>query len=117
MALGDSLLVCLVRIIDQLPMSITPDKRKRGRPPVYSDRLLLKALVVMIIPRLYTAWALLTFLQQADPVGYQLRVLLTEDGRSPSRRTWECRLQALPTTLSGLIGCFGRHLVVTLAGP
>jgi hypothetical protein len=29
---------------------------------VYSDRLLLKALIVMIIRRLYTAWVRLAFL-------------------------------------------------------
>ena len=88
-----------------------PAQRKRGRPQTYSDQLLVKALVVMIIRRLYTAWALLAFLQQDDPVVAQLRPLLTEHGRCPTRRTWERRLAALPPTLPGLIGRLGRHLV------
>jgi len=43
--------------------------------------LLVKALIVMIIRRLYTAWALLAFLHQDDPVVAQLRPLLTERGQ------------------------------------
>jgi hypothetical protein len=78
---------------------------------VYSDRLLIKALIVMIVRRLYTAWALLAFLSQPDPVARHLRTLLTENGRCPCRRTWERRLQALPDTLPGLIGCLGRQLI------
>ena len=65
----------------------------------------------MIIRRLYTAYALLTFLNQDDPLPRQLRPLLQEQGRIPSRRTWERRLAALPPSLPGLIGHFGRHLV------
>jgi hypothetical protein len=69
---------------------------------------------MMIIRRLYPASALLTFLEQADAVAQQLRPLLYEQGRFPTRRTWERRLAALPQHLSGLIGCFGRHLVAVL---
>jgi hypothetical protein len=76
---------------------------------------MLKALVVMIIRRLSTAYALLTFLDQDDAVARQLRPLLYEQGRFPTRRTWERRLAALPQHLPGLIGCFGRHLVAVLA--
>ena len=47
----------------------------------------------MIIRRVYTAWALLAFLQQDDPVVTQLRSLLTEHGRFPTRHTWERRLR------------------------
>jgi hypothetical protein len=68
----------------------------------------------MIIRRLYTAYALLTFLDQDDAVAQQLRPLLYEQGRFPTRRTWERRLAALPAHLPGLIGCFGRHLVAVL---
>jgi len=45
-----------------------------------------------------------------------LRELLTENGRFPSRRTWERRLNALPDTLPQQIGCLGR-LLVTLLQP
>ena len=111
---GDSLLVSLVRLVDALPFPPPPAQRKRGRPQTYSDQLLVKALVVMIIRRLYTAWALLAFLQQDDPVVAQPRPLLTEHGQCPTRRTWERRLAALPPTLPGLIGRRGRHWVTVL---
>ncbi len=113
---GDSILVSLVRLVDHLPFPPPPAPRKRGRPQTYSEQLLVKALVVMIIRRLYTAWALLAFLQQDDPVVAQLRSLLTEQGRVPTRRTWERRLATLPATLPGLIGGLGRQLV-TLLNP
>ena len=113
---GDSLLVSLVRVVDSLSFPPPPVQRKRGRPHLYSERLLVKALLVMIIRRLYTAWALRALLQQADPVVQHLRPLLTENGQFPSRRTWERRLAALPPTLPGLIGRLGRHLV-TLLNP
>jgi Transposase DDE domain len=109
-----SLLVSLVRLIDHLPWPSAPVQRPRGRPKTYSDRLILKALVIMIIRRLYTAYTLLTFLEQEDTVARQLRPLLYEHGRFPTRRTWERRLTALPQHLPGLIGCFGRHLVALL---
>jgi Transposase DDE domain len=68
----------------------------------------------MIVRRLYTAYAFLAFLDQDDPLPQQLRPLLYEQGRFPSRRTWERRLAALPQSLPGLIGCIGRHLVTLL---
>lgn len=115
MVLCDSLLVSLVTMIDRIPMPPLPAKRPRGRPVTYPDRLILKALVIMIIRRLYTAWALLRFLEQPEPLVQQLRAALTDaHGRFPSRRTWERRLQRLPTTLPGLIGCLGRYLVQLL---
>jgi hypothetical protein len=111
---GDSILVSLVRLVDSLPFPPQSPQRKRGRPQTYSEQLLVKALGVMSIRRLYTAWALLAFLQQPDPVVQQLRPLLTEHGQFPSRRTGERRLAALPPTLPGLIGRLGRHLVTIL---
>jgi Transposase DDE domain len=109
-----SLLVSLVLLIDRVPGPSAPAKRSRGRPKTYSDRLILKALVIMIVRRLYTAYALLAFLNQTDPLPCQLRALLGEQGRFPSRRTWERRLAALPPSLPGLIGYVGRHLVTLL---
>jgi hypothetical protein len=114
MLLSDSLLVSLIKMIDRIPMPPSPPKRARGRPVTYPDRLLLKALVIMIIRRLYTAWALLRFLDQAEPLVQQLRGLLSDHGRFPNRRTWERRLQRLPRTLPALIGCLGRSLVQVL---
>jgi hypothetical protein len=109
-----SVLVSLVLLTDRLPWPAEPTKRSRGHPKTYSDRLIVKALIIMILRRLYTAYALLAFLDQDDPLPQQLRPLLCEQGRFPSRRTWERRLVALPQSLPGLIGCIGRHLVTLL---
>ena len=109
-----SLLVTLVQLVDRLPWPPEPVKRPRGRPTTYSDRLIVKALVIMIIRRLYTAYALLAFLEQDDLLPPQLRPLLYEQGRLPNRRTWERRLARLPQSLPRLIGCCGRHLVILL---
>lgn len=100
--------------MDQVPLPPPSRRRPQGRPRVYSARLLIKALIVMIVRRVYTAWALLAFLSQPDPVASRLRTLLTENGRCPCRRTWERRLQAVPDTLPGLIGCLGRQLIGVL---
>jgi hypothetical protein len=113
---GDSILVSLVRLVDSLPFPPPPTRRKRGRQQPYADQLLVKALVVMIIRRWYTAWALLAFLPQDDPVVQPLRPLLTAHARLPTRRTWERRLAALPPTLPGLIGRLG-HPLVTVLNP
>jgi hypothetical protein len=109
-----SLLVSLVVVMDRLPWPPESANRLRGRPKTYSERLIMKALVIMIIRRLYTAYALLAFLNQDDAVAVRLRPLLCEQGRFPSRRTWERRLAVLPASLPGMIGYGGRHLVALL---
>ena len=105
-----SLVVILVRLVDRMPTP-APPPRGRGRPLVYSDRLFLKALVIMILKHLHSPYELLTVLEQPTPEMAALRPLLTERGRYPCRRTWERRLAALPATLPAQIGCLGRHLV------
>jgi predicted secreted protein len=72
---------------------------------------MLKALVIMILRHVATVGALLALLEQPTPEMQQLRALLTEQGRFPTRRTWERRLHALPSTLPAQIGCLGRYLV------
>lgn len=109
-----SILVSLLWLVEQIPTPPPPAKRQRGRQETYSDKLFVKALIVMIIRRLSTAYALLHFLDQDDPVALQLRPLLTEHGRFPTRRTWERRFETLPARLPALIGCLGRHLVELL---
>jgi hypothetical protein len=109
-----SLLVSLVLLIDRIPLPPPPTKRNRGRPKDYSDRLILKALLIMIIRRLYTAYSLLAFLEQDDHVAQQLKLLLHEDRKFPTRRTWERRLAQLPASLPELIGYLGRQLVTVL---
>ena len=108
-----SVLVALVQLVDRLPVPPPPPPR-RGRPAVYSDRLFLKALVIMIVKRLPRVHTLLAVLEQPTPEMQRLRALLTEHGRYPTRRTWERRLGALPDTLPAQIGCLGRYLVDVL---
>src|SRR5256885_15087000 len=108
------ILVSLLSLVEHLPSPPPLHKRQRGRQETYSDKLFVKALIVMIIRRLYTAYALLHFLEQDDPVALQIRPLLTEHGHFPTRRTWERRFEKLPARLPALIGCLGRHLVEML---
>lgn len=106
-----SLLTVLVQLVDRIPVPPAPTRRGRGRPPLYSDRLFLKALVIMIVKHLHTPYELLSVLEQPTAEMQQLRALLTEGGCYPTRRTWERRLKALPDKLPAQIGCLGRHLV------
>ncbi len=107
----DSLIVTLVRLIDRLPIPAPAVKRGPGRPQVYADPLFLKALVIMIVRHLHTVHELLAVLAQPTAEMQMLRMLLTVDGRFPSRRTWERRLKALPDSLPAQIGCLGCYLV------
>jgi hypothetical protein len=114
MIVHETLLVTLVKLAGQVPVPPTPATRGRGRPPTYPDRLFLQALVMMIVRHLHTVHALLSVLAQPTPEMQTLRALLTVDGRFPTRRTWERRLQAMPATLPAQIGCLGRALVAMI---
>ena len=109
----DSVLVMLVRLVDRIPRP-PPPTRPRGRPRIYSDRLFLKALVIMIVRRLTTAYKLLSVLAEPTAEMQTLRVLLREQDRWPCRRTFERRLATLPATLPAQIGCLGRYLVAAV---
>ena len=109
----ESLLITLVRLVDRIPVP-PPPKAGRGHPRVYSDRLFLKALVIMIVRHLHKVHELLSVLMQPTAEMQTLRRLLTENGRYPARRTWERRLKGLPQSLPAQIGCFGRYLVVLI---
>src|SRR5215211_3807432 len=100
-----SLLVLLVQLVERIPVPPPPAHRGRGRPATYSDRLFLKALVLMILKHLHTPYELLTVLEQPTAEMTALRALLTEGGRYPTRRTWERRLAALPDKLPAQIRC------------
>ena len=108
----ERLLVTLIKLVDRIPVPPPPATRARGRPPVYSERLFLKALVVMIVCHLPTVGALLAVLE--EPAMQEVRALLGEGGRYPVRRTWERRLARLPAALPAQIACLGRHLVALL---
>jgi len=110
----ESLLVILVKLVDCIPMPRPPSRRGPGHPQVYSDRLFLKALVIMIVRHLHKVNELLSVLRQETADMQALRALLTENGRYPARRTWERRLKAMPGTLPAQIGCLGRSLVAVI---
>ncbi len=108
----DSVLVQLMRLIDRIPTP--PPHRPRGRPKFYPEKLFLKALVIMIVRRLHRVGELLAVLDEPTPEMRMVRQLLREEGRFPSRRTFERRLKALPETLPEQIYHLGRHLVKVL---
>lgn len=68
----------------------------------------------MIVKHLHTPYELLSVLEQPTPQMQQLRALLTQDGRYPTRRTWERRLKSLPNSLPSQISCLGHHLVALI---
>jgi hypothetical protein len=107
------LLVTLLTLVDRIPLP-PPRPPGRGRPYVYPDRLFLKALVVMIVRHLPSVHTLLEVLEQPTTEMQQVRALLTEHGRYPTRRTWERRLRTIPDRLPARIGCLGRQLVALL---
>ncbi len=109
-----SLLVMLLRLVDRLPALPPPAKRGRGRPKVSSDKLFLKALVIMLVRHLHTPHELLSVLEQPTPEMLLVRTMLSEDGKLPTRRTFERRLKAIPDTLPAQIGCLGRSLVALI---
>lgn len=110
-----SLLVLLLDLVDRMPLPSCPPCG-RGRRTTYSEQLFLKALVIMIVKRLHSIHELLGTLAQPTREMEQLRSHLQEDGRSPSRRTFERRLARLSERLPAHIGCLGRFLV-GLLGP
>lgn len=113
----DRLLVQLLRAVDRIPEApLPPQPRKRGRPIVYSDRLFLKALIIMIVRRLHRVHELFSVLSQQSADIQEVRALLFEKNRLPSRRTFERRLNQLPSRLPAQIACLGRHLL-TLFRP
>jgi hypothetical protein len=63
----DTVLVQLIRLIDHLPTPQPPPRRPRGRPVFYSEKLFLKALVIMIVRRLHRVGDLLSVLEEPTP--------------------------------------------------
>jgi len=74
----------------------------------------MKALVIMIVRRLHRVGELLAVLEEESAQMQEVRQLLFEGGRFPSRRTFQRRLKALPNSLPDQIGCLGRYLVEVL---
>ena len=108
-------LVTMLQLIDQLPPPPSTRWRGRGRPTTYSDRLFVKALVIMIVRHLSKVHELLSMLDQPTAEMVQLKAYLcAHHGQFPSRRTWERRLKRLPETLPEQIAALGEHLLPLL---
>jgi hypothetical protein len=110
MVANGSPLVTLVQLVDRMPLP-PPSARGPGRPHTYSERLFVKALVIMIVKRLPTVHLLRTVLDQPTAEMQHLRALLMEHGRYPSRRTFERRLAAMPDRLAAQLACLGQYLL------
>ena len=65
----------------------------------------------MLVRHHHNVHELLSVLVQPTAEMQRLREVLCEQGRFPTRRTWERRFQAIPATLPAQIGCLGRHLL------
>ena len=96
MVLQEGLLVLLLSAIDRMPTPAPAKQPGRGKPRQYSDRLFLKALVIMIVKRLHKVHELLATLEQPTAEMQRLQELLREKGKYPSRRTFERRLAVSP---------------------
>jgi hypothetical protein len=70
--------------------------------------------VIMIVRHLHTVHELRSVLVQPTLEMQILRVLLTGDGRFPTRRPWERRVRAIPATLPAQLGCLGQALVALI---
>lgn len=101
-------LVTLFKLIDEFPMPLTP--AVRGRPLVYPPALILKFAVMMVMRRLHTTHLLLTTLREPTQEMRTLRELLSINGRLPSRRTLDYRLDQLSNEFPALIGELGTFL-------
>lgn len=115
------LLVQLLGLIDHVPLtpssvSSISSAARRGRPCVYSERLSMKAVVVMVVRHLPTVHALLVVLEQPDMAAVRAALLGGEQGGSwPTRRTFERRRKALPAHLPAQIAALGTYLLGELA--
>ncbi len=105
------LLLLLLALIDELPLA--PSAVRRGRPCQYSERLFLKALVVMVVRHLPTVHALVAVLDQPEMAA--VRAALSEHRHLPTRRTFERRLKRLPSRLPEQIAFVGEQLMTLLA--
>jgi hypothetical protein len=85
----DSVLVQLIVLIERIPSPPPRPRRRRGRPIFYSEKLFMKALVIMIIRRLHRVGELLAVLEEPTPEMRMVRKLLCQEGRFPSRRTFQ----------------------------
>lgn len=106
----DALLLVLA-LIDKIDL---PDKQQKitaGRKQHYSDRLFVKAAVIMTMKRLNKVYELLTVVNEPTRTMQTLRTHLTLREKMPTRRTFEPRLTALSERLPQWIAHLGAFLV------
>jgi hypothetical protein len=60
----DTVLVQLIRLVKCIPSPKQPPRRPRTRPYLYSEKLFMKALVIMIVRRLHRLGELLAVLEE-----------------------------------------------------
>jgi hypothetical protein len=107
---GAPLLLQVLTLIDVVPLALAaPCVARCGRPWVYSERLFVKAVVILVLPHLPTMHALLAVLEQ--PKMAAVRAALCEQGSLPSRRTFERRLKAVASRLPAQIAALGEYLL------
>ena len=108
----ESVLVLLLAQVDRLPEeafpALTPGK---GYGRLYSERVFVKAALVMLVHQWPKVQEFYEALQQPVAVMEHLRQRLSERGRFPSRRTFNRRVKAVAESLPRLIGWMGRMLV------
>jgi hypothetical protein len=71
----ETVLVQLIRLVDRIPTPPPPTRRSPGRPIFYSDRLFLKALLIMIVRRLHKVGELLAAVEEPTPQMQSVRSL------------------------------------------
>ena len=84
-------LVTMLDLIDGLPSPAPSTPSSPGRPSLYSNRLLLKAPVIMIVRWLSKVHALLRVFEQPTQEMQKLKQQLYEQERFPSRWTFDQR--------------------------
>ncbi|MFZ5910261.1 MAG: hypothetical protein ACOYYU_09625 [Chloroflexota bacterium] len=104
----------LVKLVDAIPAPLA-SKAKRGRPVTYPEKLFLRASVIMLVKHLHKVHELLSVLNEPTYEMQQLRLLLMEGERYPTRRTWERRLKGLPESLPAQSACLGHYLIGLIA--
>src|SRR5215216_2942454 len=73
----DSVLVQLIRLVNRIPTPPPPPRCPRGRPIFYSERLFMKALVIMIVKRLHKVGELLAVIEEETTEMRKVRQLLS----------------------------------------
>src|SRR5688572_32488965 len=109
-----SRLVSLVALVDTIPLPAPAPRR--GRPAVYPDRLLLKAVAATVLKRPPTVRVLLAVLAEDTPEMAHIRAVLAPDCAWPARRTRARRLGARAAALPAQVADL-RARLVGLLGP